>query len=53
MNAELDTVIAWPAILTPEDEGGFTVSFADWPEALTHAALRALGVAPGLIVHRA
>ncbi|SHJ69855.1 antitoxin HicB [Roseomonas rosea] len=26
---------AYPAVLTPEDEGGFSVSFPDVPEALT------------------
>ena len=34
----LETTLAYPARFTPEAEGGFTVTFGDLPEAITHGA---------------
>lgn len=34
----IDTALAYPARLTPEAEGGFTVTFADLPEAISYGA---------------
>ena len=36
---------AYPCVLTPEDEGGFFVSFPDVPEALTGGGNRAEALA--------
>jgi antitoxin HicB len=33
-----ETILAWPATLTPDDEGRVQVRFPDFPEALTDAA---------------
>lgn len=38
MAIDHETVLAYPARLTPEREGGFTVTFGDFPEAITHGA---------------
>lgn len=35
---DLETVLAYPARLTREWEGGFTVTFRDLPEAITYGA---------------
>lgn len=32
----IETTLAFPARLTPEPEGGFTVTFGDLPEAITY-----------------
>ncbi len=32
----IETTLAFPAQLTPEPEGGFTVTFGDLPEAITY-----------------
>ena len=34
----IDTTLAYAARLTQEPEGGFTVTFSDLPEAITHGA---------------
>ncbi len=34
----IETPLAYPARLTPEAEGGFTVTFGDLPEAITYGA---------------
>ncbi len=34
----IDTTLAYPARLTPETEGGFTVTFNDLPEAISYGA---------------